>query len=206
MVKSFTQLLLHRYRGKLDAEAEEMMHFIEAGSGRMQNLVSDLLSYSRVLHDREQNNQVVDLNLVLDETMFYFRSKLEETGAEVTREVLPTVTANGERIGLVLQNLLSNALKYQNGGPPQIHIAAARRETEWVISVRDNGIGFDPQYAERIFGLFKRLHRADEYPGTGVGLALCKQIVEQHGGRIWAESKLGEGATFFFSLPEEGKP
>ena len=201
MVKSFTQLLAQRYKGKLDAKAEEMLHFIEAGSGRMQRLVDDLLSYSRVLHDREQGKQLVDLNALVEEVLFYFSSKLEETGAEVTREVLPSVLGNSERIGLVLQNLLSNALKYQDSRPPRIHISATRHDNEYIISVRDNGIGFDPQYADRIFGLFKRLHRAEEYPGTGVGLALCKQIIEQHGGRIWADSKPGQGSTFFFSLP-----
>lgn len=203
MVKNFTQMLSRYCAGKLDKQAEEMMQIIEKGSDRMQNLINALLSYSRVLHDPEQDHRLMDLNDLLDQTLFSFQTTIDETGATVTREGLPSLRVNAERISLVFQNLLSNALKYQDGSPPQIHVAADQRFGEWIISVRDNGIGFDPQYADRIFGLFKRLHRDDQYPGTGVGLALSKQIVEQHRGRIWAESQPGQGATFFFSLPAE---
>ncbi len=200
MVKSFAQLLAHHCKGKLDAKSEEMLQFIERGSGRMQRLVDDLLSYSRVLHDRESNQKPIDLNISLDNALFYLRDQIETTRAVLLREPLPLVIADGDRIVLVFQNLLSNALKYRNSHPPRILVSAVRREAEWIIRVQDDGIGFDPQYSSKIFGLFKRLHRADEYAGTGVGLALCKQIVEQHGGLIWADSRLGEGATFSFSL------
>ncbi len=201
MVKSFAQMLSQHWRGKLDPKAEDMLGVIESASSRMQSLVNDLLSYSRVLHDREQAKQCVDLNVVLDQACFCFTGQIEQVHAELVRDPLPVVLAHGERIGLVFQNLLSNALKYRRADPPRIYISAQRRQEEWVIAVQDNGIGFKPEYAERIFGLFKRLHRTDEYPGTGVGLALCRQIIEQHGGRIWAESALGVGATFYFSLP-----
>lgn len=202
MVKSFTQMLAARFKGTLDPKAEEMVQYIEFGSERMQNLVDDLLSYSRVLHDRETNQQTVDMNSILDETLLCFKDQIESLHAVVLRDPLPPVMANRERIGLVLQNLLSNALKYRDSRPPLIRISAVQNEAEDIIEVQDNGIGFDPQYADRIFGLFKRLHRSDQYPGTGVGLALCKQIVEQHGGRIWAESTAGEGSRFSFSVPK----
>ena len=206
MVKSFTQMLALRCKDKLDAKAEEMIHFIEFGSERMQNLVDDLLSYSRVLHDRETNRQLVDMNQVLDETLLWFKDQLESSGTVIVREPLPLVMADRERISLVLQNLVSNALKYQGANAPKIKVFSLNYKTEDIIEVQDNGIGFDQQYADRIFGLFKRLHRADEYPGTGVGLALCKQILEQHGGRIWAKAALGEGATFSFALPKVNLP
>jgi len=201
MVKTFAQLLSRRYGGKLDPEAEEMLQVIETGSARMKNLIDGLLSYSRILHDQEERKETVDLNTLLDQTLIYFQTDIAESGATISRGTLPSIRVDAERIGLVFQNLLSNALKYQAGRPPEIHVSGKYEGAQWIISVRDNGIGFDPQYSERIFGLFKRLHRADEYPGTGVGLALCKQIVEQHGGRIWADSQPGQGTTISFSLP-----
>ncbi len=205
MVKSFTQMLGLRLGPNLDSKASEMLKFVEFGSERMQHLVDDLLSYSRVLHDRETSLEAVDLDLVLDRTLLYFTDQIERESAVIVREPLPAVMANGERIGLVLQNLLSNALKYRNSHTPSIKFTSTAGETEHTIQVEDNGIGFDPQYADRIFGLFKRLHRSDEYPGTGVGLALCKQIVEQSGGKIWAESKPGCGAKFSFTLPKASR-
>jgi PAS domain S-box-containing protein len=201
MVKTFAQLLSRRYEGKLDQEAEEMLQVIETGSTRMKNLIDGLLSYSRILHDQEQRKEMSDLNTLLDQTLVFFQPVIAEAGATISRGTLPSLRVDAERIGLVFQNLISNALKYQAGRPPVIHVSAKWEATAWIISVQDNGIGFDPQYSERIFGLFKRLHRADEYPGTGVGLALCKQIVDQHGGRIWAQSQPGQGTTISFSLP-----
>jgi chemotaxis family two-component system sensor kinase Cph1 len=129
---------------------------------------------------------------------------IEETGAVVTHDSLPTVTADDSLLGQLFQNLIGNAIKFRGNEPPFIHISASRNGSGWTFSIRDNGIGIAPEDAERIFVIFQRLHRREEYPGTGIGLAVCKKIVEYHGGRIWVESELGKGATFYFTLPREG--
>ncbi|HEX6370821.1 MAG TPA: ATP-binding protein [Longimicrobium sp.] len=200
MVASYTQLLARRYGGQLDDDAHEFIGYAVDGVRRMQSLISDLLAYSRV-GSRGVTPDSVDLNVLFVRTTDVLQTAIEEAGAEVTSDPLPTVTADAVQIGQVLQNLVGNALKFRGEAPPRVHVGARRSGNEWVISVRDNGIGIAPEYAQRIFVIFQRLHTRAEYEGTGIGLSICKKIVERHGGRIWVESAEGEGSTFFFTLP-----
>jgi signal transduction histidine kinase len=202
MVASYTQLLAKRYKGKLDADADEFIAYAVDGATRMQRLINDLLSYSRVTSQGKEFEQV-DCDLLLDGVLSTLRLTIEENRAIVTHDALPKVTADGGQLGQLFQNLVSNAIKFHGAEPPRVHISAERRNHEWLFSVRDNGIGVDPQYADRIFVIFQRLHDREEYPGTGIGLALCKKIVERHGGHIWVESQPGRGATFLFTIPIE---
>jgi len=202
MVSSFMQLLAQRYQGKLDADADEFIGYALEGAQRMQTLIEDLLVYARVDGDRqEQAFAETDCETILERTLRVLQKAIRESGIAVTHEPLPTVRGDAVQLGQVLQNLLSNAIKFRSAEPPRVHISARQEETHWLFSVRDNGIGLDPQHAERIFVIFQRLHPRGAYPGTGVGLAICKKIVERHSGRIWVESRPGEGATFCFTLP-----
>lgn len=208
MIKVYSQLLARRYHDNLDEAGRQYVSFIEAGATRMDNLVQDLLSYSRVTHMDGDAMRSVGLGEILHNIVIpLFRPALADHGAEVQVDgALPVVHGDAERLAQVFQNLISNSLKYRRDeAPPRIRISAARRDGDWLVAVRDNGIGFEKEYGERIFGLFKRLHNG-ELPGTGVGLALAKQIVEKHGGRIWAESTPGEGSTFYFTLPVVAAP
>jgi PAS domain S-box-containing protein len=200
MVASYTQLLARRYRDRLDDDAHEFIGYAVDGVTRMQSLISDLLAYSRV-GSRDGAFDRVALDTVLARTLDVLRGTIEETGAEVTADPLPTVVADAVQIGQVLQNLVGNALKFRGEAPPRVHVGARREGDEWVISVADNGIGISPEYAQRIFVIFQRLHTRADYPGTGIGLAICKKIVERHGGRIWVDAREGEGSTFSFTLP-----
>jgi signal transduction histidine kinase len=201
MVGSYTQLLARRYRGRLDADADEWINFAVGGVHRMQALINDLLIYSRV-GTQGKPFAPTDCGEVVDQALANLKIAVQETGAMVTRDGLPTVQADGSQLVQLFQNLLGNALKFRHQQRrPQIRIWAERKGTDWVFAVQDNGVGIDPQYAERIFVIFQRLHTEREYPGTGIGLAICKKIVERHGGRIWVESKPNEGATFSFTLP-----
>ena len=204
MVASYTQLLARRYKGKLDSDADEFIGYAVDGANRMQRLINDLLAYSRVTA-QGQVFEEVDCNVVLEEVLSNLRVAVEESRAVVTHAPLPTVMADGRQLGQLFQNLIGNAVKFRGEEPPQIHLSAERRPNEWLFSVRDNGVGVDPQYAERIFVIFQRLHNREEYPGTGIGLAICKKIVERHGGRIWVVSQTGQGATFHFTLPIVGQ-
>ncbi len=200
MVASYTQLLARRYKGKLDSDADEFIRYAVDGANRMQWLINDLLAYSRVTV-QDKVFEEVDCNSVLEEVLSDIRVAVEESRAVVTRDPLPTVMADRVQLGQLFQNLIGNAIKFHGKEPPQVHVSAERRPTEWLFSVRDNGVGLDPEYAERIFVIFQRLHNREEYPGTGIGLAICKKIVERHGGRIWVVSQTGRGATFHFTLP-----
>ena len=203
MVNSYTQLLEKRYKGRLDSDADEFIGYAVDGATRMQALISDLLAYSRVGTQGKDFEQV-DCEVVVDRALANLQGAIEESGAAVTRDRLPTVLADASQLGQVTQNLIGNAIKYSGDKPPEVHIGAESRNGEWLFSVRDNGIGIDPKYAERVFLIFQRLHTKGEYPGTGIGLGICKKIVERHGGRIWMESQPGEGATFFFTIPANG--
>lgn len=200
MVASYVQLLERRYKDKLDADAGEFIGYAVEGAQRMQGLINDLLAYSRV-GSRGKAVSAVDLEAVLSSTLSNLTVAIDEAGARVTHDPLPTVPGDAVQLGQLLQNLIGNAIKFRGERPPLVHVAAERKGDEWVCSVRDNGIGIDPEYAGRIFLIFQRLHARSAYPGSGIGLAVCKKIMERHGGRIWVESVSGEGATFFFTLP-----
>ena len=204
MVASYTQLLARRYKGKLDSDADKFIGYAVDGAIRMQRLINDLLTYSRVTA-QDKVFERVDCNGILEEALSNLRVAVEENRAVVTHDPLPTVMADGGQLGQLFQNLIGNAIKFRGKEPPQVYVSAERRTGEWLFSVRDNGIGVDPQYAERIFVIFQRLHNREEYPGTGIGLALCKKIVERHGGRIWVVSQTGQGTTFHFTLPIVGQ-
>jgi PAS domain S-box-containing protein len=203
MMSSYTQLLARRYRGRLDADADEFIAFAVDGANRMQKLINDLLAYSRV-GTRGKGFEPTDCTGVLDQAIANLKAAIEESGAVVTHDPLPIVMADNLQLVQLFQNLIGNAIKFHGKEPLRVHVSAGQKENEWVISVRDNGIGIDHQYAERIFVIFQRLHTKEEYPGTGIGLAICKKIVERRGGRIWVESQPGIGSTFYFTIPIGG--
>jgi len=203
VVASYVQQLAERYQDKLEAEASELISYALDGAKRMQQLIVDLLAYSRI-ETTGQEFAPTDCEGVLQRVLSDLRVAIEESGAEVTHDPLPQVMADNVQLGQVLQNLLGNAIKFRSQEPPRIHVSARQEGQQWVFSVRDNGIGINPRYAERIFGIFERLHPRTEYPGTGIGLAICKKIVERHGGQIGVESEPGKGAAFFFTLPIKG--
>ncbi len=203
MVTSYAQLLKRRYQGKLDTDAEEIIAYAVDGATRMQRLINDLLAYSRV-GTQGKALEPIDCEAVFGRALANLRMAVEESGATVTHDPLPRVLGDASQLGQLLQNLIGNALKYRGEKPPQVHVGVARQDGAWLFSVTDNGIGIDPKYHDRIFLIFQRLHTREEYPGTGIGLALCKRIVERHGGRIWVESRPGGGATFSFTIPTVG--
>ena len=201
MVSSYTQLLAKRYRGKLDADADEFIAYAVEGATRMQTLINDLLAYSRVGMRGKPFERAPTAD-VLGQALADLQVALQEQAALVTHDDLPVVVGDASQLVQLFQNLIGNAIKFRGAAPPRVHVSARDAGREWVFSVRDNGIGFSPQFGERIFVIFQRLHTKAEYPGTGIGLAICKKIVERHGGRIWVESQPGEGATFYFTLPK----
>jgi signal transduction histidine kinase len=200
-VSSCTQLLRTRYKGKLDADADDFIAFAVDGALRMQQLIHDLLAYSRV-GMRAFEPTAISVEMALRHATDNLMLAMQETSAVVHHGGLPRVMADERQLIQLFQNLLSNAIKFRGKEPPRVHVSAERREREWVFAVRDNGIGLAPQYADRIFIIFQRLHNREEYPGTGIGLAICRKIVERHGGRIWVESESGQGSTFLFTLPD----
>ena len=202
MVRGYLELLERRLADKLDNSTREFMAFAADGAARMQALISDLLAYSRVGREGKDFAQV-DMNESLRHAIAGLAAGIQETGAKISSEPLPKVKAEAALMPRLFQNLLGNAIKYQRPGQtPEIQISARRDANAWLFGVRDNGIGIDPAQHDRIFMVFQRLHSRQEYSGTGIGLAICKRIVEYHGGRIWVESKPGEGATFYFTLPD----
>jgi len=200
MVSSFTQLLAKRYQGKLDKDADEFISYAVDGANRMQRLINDLLDYSRVT-TRGRPFAPTDTEAIFGQVVAKLKLTIEESEAAVTHDPLPPVIADDMQLVQLFQNLIGNAVKFRGQEPPQVHISARQEGKEWVFSVRDNGIGIEPQYFERIFIIFQRLHSREDYPGTGAGLAVCKNIVERHGGRIWVESEPGKGSTFHFTIP-----
>ena len=199
-IASFCNLLESRYGEQLDERAGTYLHYIVDGALRMQALVNDLLLYSRVT-TRGEEFAPAEMDDVLQEALANLELAIAESAARVTHDPLPRVNGDARQLVRLLQNLIGNAVKYRGDAPPRIHVGAAEENGDWIFSVRDNGIGIAPEYAERIFVIFQRLHTREEYGGTGIGLAVCKKIVERHGGRIWVESQAGSGATFRFSLP-----
>ena len=211
MVASYTTLLSRRYKGRLDADADDFIAFAVDGASRMQRLIQDLLAYSRVGSTGKALSETCS-ETALARTLDILRGGIEDSGAIVTHEPLPMVLADETQLVQLFQNLVGNAIKYHRGGAPRVHISASREGgsrqggSRWLFSVRDNGLGIDAQYFERIFGMFQRLHKREEFDGTGIGLAICKKIVERHGGMISVESQPGQGSTFSFTLAGVGRP
>jgi signal transduction histidine kinase len=199
-IGSYTQLLAKRYKGKLGADADDFVNYIVEGVGRMHVLLNDMLAYSRVTEDEGKEFGTVNCDAILKGALMNLEVAIKESDAVVTSELLPEISGDDSQLTQVFQNLISNGLKYRRTERPRIHISAEQVDGAWQFSVRDNGIGIEEKYNERIFGIFKRLH-GKELPGTGMGLAICKKIVERHGGRIWVDSTLGQGSNFQFSLP-----
>ena len=200
MVTSFTQLLEKRYKNKLDRDADEFIGFIVDGALRMQSMINDLLQYSRI-GTRGKPFIVTDFESILNQALINLKVTIEENNAIITHDPLPTLMADPSQMTQVFQNLLSNAIKFRSKEMPRVHVSAQKKEKKWIFSLRDNGIGIAPEFFEKLFILFQRLHSKSEYPGTGIGLAVCKKIVERHGGKIWVESETGKGSTFYFTIP-----
>jgi len=198
----YSQLLIDHYQRENSEEVQDFVRYITDGVERMQILITDLLQYARV-ETQTKAAALTDCTQILERVLQDLQLSIEDANAHITHDPLPTVWADGRRLTQVFRNLLSNALKFHGAQPPRIHVSVIQKDGEWQFHIQDNGIGIDPKFAERIFLIFQRLHARQEYPGTGIGLALCKKIVEQHGGRIWVESRVGEGATFIFTLPVE---
>jgi signal transduction histidine kinase len=200
MVAAYTQLLAERYQGKLDEQADKYIHYAVDGALRMQTLVQDLLAFSRVGR-RGTEPKLTDCNGVVETALKNLHSAIQESGAQVSCGQLPCAIADSTEMLQLFQNLIGNAIKFRGSNPPIIRVTAEKSAQEWIFSVADNGIGIAPEHAEVVFAIFKRLHTRAEYPGSGIGLAICKKIVEQRGGRIWVESQAGQGSTFRFTLP-----
>ena len=203
MVASYCQMLSKRYSGKLDSDADDFIRFAVDGAKRMQNLINDLLAYSRAGQKRREFTPT-NCNAVADTVCQSLKAAIDDAGATVDVGLLPTVMGDAIQLGQVFQNLIGNALKFRGERKPEVRVGAERREGHWLFSIADNGIGMDPEHTDRIFLIFQRLHSQSDYPGTGIGLAVVKKIIERHGGRIWVESALGKGSTFFFTLPIAG--
>jgi light-regulated signal transduction histidine kinase (bacteriophytochrome) len=203
MVSSYVQLLARRYRGRLDSDADEFIRYAVDGASRMQALIDGLLLYSRT-GTLVYTHRPIDCSKVLASTLSTMDRRVKSTGAIVTVDPLPTVTGDETQLGQLFQNLLFNALKFVSDRQPRIHVTAVRDGPGWLFSITDNGIGIEPRHTERIFKVFQRLHNHEAYPGSGIGLAICKRIVERHGGRIWAEPVPTGGTRFSFTLPDSG--
>jgi signal transduction histidine kinase len=205
-VSSFTSVLAHRYEGRLDEEADRVIGFITAGTKRMQRMIDDLLAFARAGRVESEVGPF-SLASVLDQVRTDLAAEIDERGAQVTSGPLPELVGDEPRILQVVQNLVANAIKFcPPGRTPVIQVSAARLRSGWRIDVRDNGIGVDPRYASKVFGMFQRLHGDDDFPGTGIGLAICQRIVERHGGHIWVDGFEGTGSTFSFTVPDDATP
>lgn len=204
-VASMAEILVRRYKSQLDADAGKVLELIIRGAQRMTSLVQDLLAYAQVRVEMDRPSSF-SLDENVETALSQLKGAIDESNALITHDPLPEIQADQGQMVRLFQNLLGNALKYRRPDVrPVIHVSAKQEGSEWLITIKDNGIGFDPKYAIDIFAPFKRLHTKEQYDGSGVGLAICKRIVDNHGGRIWAESKVGQGSTFFVSLPLEGK-
>lgn len=199
----YRQLLQRKFEAALGTVGQQYLEFVVQGASRMEQLVRDLLAYTRSSTGLVGSSWV-DSEEALDRALANLNGAIEQNQAVILRGTLPRVKMHLVQLEQIFQNLIGNAIKYRSLEPPRICVSAERRTGEWLFLVNDNGIGIDPQYKEQIFGIFKRLHTATEYAGTGIGLAICQRIVERHAGRIWVESELGRGATFFFTIPDEG--
>jgi signal transduction histidine kinase len=202
-IESFANLLARRYKGKLDAKADEFISYIVEGVQRLQILIKDLLEYSQI-ETKAKNIKPTDCSFIVEEAMNNLKTAMDESNAVVTYNKLPTIMSDPQQIISLFQNLIDNAIKFRSNKAPRVRISADRKGNEWIFSIRDNGIGIDPENFDKIFVMFQRLHGSADFPGTGIGLSICKKIIERHGGRIWVESEPGKGATFFFVIPSIG--
>jgi light-regulated signal transduction histidine kinase (bacteriophytochrome) len=200
-ITGFTGLLAKRYKGQLDQNADRFMTRITEATGRMQRLINDLLIYSRV--GREIKLQPTNCHTLVGQEIATMHTAIQEAGAVVQCDSLPTVNADATLLGQVFRNLIGNAIKFGSQAPPTVQISAEQKPDHWIFEVKDNGIGIAPEFAERIFNIFERLHSAEEYPGTGIGLSICKKAVESWGGQIWVKSAPGQGSTFYFTVPAD---
>jgi light-regulated signal transduction histidine kinase (bacteriophytochrome) len=201
VVSTYGELLRKEFGGTLGSTGEQYLEYIIQGALRMEHLLRDLRGYAQASTSELEPSEDIDANAVLDKVLTGLQSAIDENCAIVTNKGLPKIRFLEFQLEQLFQNLISNAIRYCSTDAPQIQVAASLENNEWKFSVQDNGIGIDPQYKEQVFGLFKRLHSNAEYPGTGMGLAICQRIVERAGGRIWVESELGRGSTFFFTIP-----
>jgi len=200
-IKSYTELLEQRYKSQLDERADKYIYYIVDGASRLQALVTDLLLYSRVGRSSDLALEQTDMGKILAYVLDDLEVAIKEKGAIVTYDQLPTVVADSKQMAQLLQNLVGNGIKFHTEAPIKVTISAKQQGNEWVFAVQDNGIGIEPQFVDRIFLIFQQLHTRTEYSGNGIGLAICKKIVENHNGRIWVESEVGKGTTFYFTLP-----
>jgi len=200
VVAGFLGLLAKRCQGKIDAKGEDYIDQALKAVKRMEQMIDDILSYSRI-STRGKEFEVTDCNSVLDQVLEDLKLAITESGASITRDPLPTVMADSSQLARVFQNLIGNAIKFRGDKPPQIRVGAKQHDNEWRFFVQDNGIGIPSKDCERVFLMFERLHDKSKYSGTGIGLAICKKIVERHGGRVWVESEPGQGSTFYFTIP-----
>ncbi len=196
---SFSQLLEEKYHNKLDKDGKEFIYFITDGAKRMNILIKDLLSYSRII-TQAKPFEWHNLEPILKDALFNLQEAIKESGAVITYDPLPTLKVDRIQFLQLFQNFLSNAIKFRKNEPPVIHIGVNRLNNKWVFSIKDNGIGIDSKYHDRLYNIFYRLHTKEEYPGTGIGLPICKKIIQRYGGEIWVESELGKGSTFFFTI------
>ncbi|MBV9085799.1 MAG: PAS domain S-box protein [Acidobacteriaceae bacterium] len=201
IVSTYSSMLKRKFGGQLGPTGDQYIHHIVEGAERMQKLIDDLLAFTRVCMLEESEPEPLDANTALETAFKTLEADIEETSAHITCGALPCVRIHRFQLEQLFQNLIANAIRYRSKQPPRIHVAAEQAGDHWVFSVQDNGIGIDPQYQEQIFEIFKRLHSSAEYPGTGMGLAICQRIVQRVGGRIWVESQAGRGSTFFFTVP-----
>jgi light-regulated signal transduction histidine kinase (bacteriophytochrome) len=201
MIGSYTQLLSRRYESKFDDEAREFMQYVLEGVQAMERLLGDLLAYSLQLRPLDRPPSAVDADAVLRGVLLSLEKQIRVSGAQITHDGLPTVQSDFTQLSQIFRQLILNAITFRGQEPPRVHISSSESGDEITFAIQDHGLGIDPRYHEEIFNAFKRLH-GREYPGTGVGLAICKRIVEQYGGRIWVESEPGQGATFRFTLPK----
>jgi PAS domain S-box-containing protein len=202
-ISSYVQLLHQRYEGKLDRDAEDFIRFASEGAARMQRIIEDLLAYTQ-LDRNARPPETAELSAAVEEALASLKAEVASSGAVVTVEDLPALRIDRPQIALVFRHLIDNAIKFRSEHAPVLRISASRKGDDWHIHVRDNGIGFEPALADRLFAIFQRLHGRTEYPGTGIGLAICKKVISRHRGRIWADSRPGQGSTFSFSLPSKG--
>jgi light-regulated signal transduction histidine kinase (bacteriophytochrome) len=201
MVSTYSEMLRKKFGGKLGDSGDKYIGYTIQGALRMEQLLADLRTYTQASIEGEKPQSDLDAAVVLEKSLENLDAAIKESGASITHTDLPHVRLHEFQLEQVFQNLIGNSIRYRGRNPVQIHVAAELRDTEWLFSVKDNGIGIAPQYKEKIFGIFKRLHTAAEYPGTGMGLAICQRIIERAGGRIWVESEQDHGSTFFFTVP-----